>query len=91
MKVLKNHVQNFACLGACMAKGYLKDKCIGFVTEYIQKFEFTQRCVWNDEEYSDAEEVLQGAGKPYVLSVALQDIAHEYVLMNASVMEDFYG
>ena len=41
MKVLKNHVRNFARSEACMAEGYLKDKSIGFVTEYFQGFEHT--------------------------------------------------
>ena len=41
MKVLKNHVSNMSCPEACMAEGYLKDECIGFVTEYLQQFEPT--------------------------------------------------
>jgi hypothetical protein len=33
--------------------------------------------VWDaDEEFGEAEEVLEGAGKPYVMSAALQDAAH---------------
>ena len=36
MKVLKNHVRNFARPEACMAKGYVKDECIGFVTEHLK-------------------------------------------------------
>jgi hypothetical protein len=28
---------------ASMAEGYLKDKCIGFVTEYLQRFEVVHR------------------------------------------------
>ena len=35
MKVLKNHVRNMACPEACMVEGYLKDECIGFITEYL--------------------------------------------------------
>lgn len=92
MKVLKNHVRNLARPEACMAEGYLKDECIGFITEYLHGFEHTQRRVWDeDEEYGDAEEVLQGAGKPYVMSANLRDIAHEYVLMNSAIMEDLYA
>ena len=89
MKVLKNHVRNMACPKACMAEGYLKDECIGFITEYLQKFEPTQRRVWDeDEEFGDAEEVLQGVGKLYLMSTELQDVAHQYVLMNISSMQD---
>ena len=59
MKVLKNHVRNFARPESCMGEGYLKDECIGFVTEHLKSFEHTQRLVWDeDEEYRDAEEVL---------------------------------
>ena len=68
MKVLKNHIRNMARPKACMAEGYLKDECIGFITEYLQRFEPTQRRVWDgDEEFGNAEEVLQGAGKPYLI------------------------
>ncbi len=92
MKVLKNHVRNMARPEACMAEGYLKDECLGFITEYLQRFEPTQRRVWDeDEEYGDAEEVLQGAGRPYVMSAELRDIAHQYVLSNVAIMEDFHS
>ncbi len=74
-----------------MAEGYLKDECIGFVTEYLQRFEHSHRRVWDeDKEYGDAEEVLQGGGKEFVMTPAMRDVAHEYVLSNASVMEVFY-
>jgi len=59
---------------------------------YLHRFEFMQRHVWNkDEEDKDAKEVLQGTWKPYVMRAALQDIAHKYVLGNATIMEDFYA
>jgi hypothetical protein len=91
MKVLKNHVRNMARPEACMAEGYLKDECIGFITEYLHRFEGTQRRVWDeDEEYGDAEEVLQGAGKPYVMSPEMRVVAHQYVLSNASAMQDLF-
>lgn len=91
MKVLKNHVRNMARPEACMAEGYMKDECIGFITEYLHRFEGTQRRVWDeDEEYGDAEEVLQGAGKPYVMNPEMVTVAHQYVLSNASAMQDLY-
>jgi hypothetical protein len=43
--------------------------------------------VWDAEEYGDAEEVLEGVGKPCVMSAALQDVAYHYVLTNVSVMQ----
>jgi hypothetical protein len=39
------------------------------------------------EEYGDVEEVLEGAGRPYVLTAALRDIAHKYVLRNVAAMQ----
>ena len=91
MKVLKSHVRNMARPEACMAEGFLKDECIGLVTEYLQRFEPTERRVWDaDEEYGETEEVLQGAGRPYVMSPALCNVAHQYVLSNVCAMEDLH-
>jgi hypothetical protein len=76
-KTLKNYVRNMARPEASMAEGYLKDECIGFITEYLQRFDVVQRRVWDaDEEYGDAEVVLEGAGKSYVMSAAQCDVAH---------------
>jgi hypothetical protein len=88
MKTLKDYVWNMARLEASMAEGYLKDECIGFITDYLQRFDVVQRRVWDaEEEYSDAEEVLEGAGKPYIMSAAQRDVAHKYVLENAATMQ----
>ena len=47
--------------------------------------------MWDeDEEYGDAEEVLQGAGRPYVMTPEFRDVAHQYVLSNASAMQDLF-
>jgi hypothetical protein len=35
MKTLKEYVWNMARSKASMAEGYIKDKCIGFVIEYL--------------------------------------------------------
>ena len=35
MKILKAYVRNMTRLEVSIAKGYLKDKCIGFMTEYL--------------------------------------------------------
>jgi hypothetical protein len=91
MKVLKNYMRNMARPKACMAEGYLKDECIGFIIEYLQRFEATQRCMWDeDEEYNDALKVLQGAGKAYIMTPKFCDMAHYYVLTNIFVMHDLY-
>jgi len=72
MKVLKNHIRNMAQPEACVAEGYLKDECIGLIIKYLHEFEAMQRCVWNeDKEYNNAEDILQGGGKSYMLSLEL--------------------
>jgi hypothetical protein len=91
MKTLKGYVRNMARPEASMAEGYLKDECLGFVIEYLQRFDVVHRRVWDaEEEYGDAEEVLEGTGKPYLMTPELRDIAHEYVLRNISVMQPLY-
>jgi hypothetical protein len=88
MKTLKGYVRNMARLEASMAEGYVKDECIGFVTEYLQRFDATQRRVWDaDEEYGDVEEVLEGAGRLYMMTPELRDRAHQYVLRNIGVLQ----
>jgi hypothetical protein len=88
MKTLKAYVRNMARPKASMVEGYLKDKCIGFVTEYRQRFDVVQQRVWDaDEEYGDAKEVLEGAGRPYVMTPALQDLGHQYTLTNVAIMQ----
>jgi hypothetical protein len=91
MKTLKGYVRNMARPEASMAEGYLKDECLGFVTEYLQRFDVVHRRVWDaEEEYGDAEEVLEGVGKLYLMTPELRDVAHEYVLRNISVMQPLY-
>ena len=88
MKTLKEYVRNMARPEACMAEGYVRDECLGFITEYLQRFGVVDRRVWDaDEEYGDAEEVLEGAGSKYMMSAALRDLAHQYALSNLSLME----
>jgi hypothetical protein len=91
MKALKGYVWNMPWPEAYMAEGYLKDECVGFVMEYLQRFDVVHRWVWDaEEEYGDAEEVVEGAGKPYMLSPELRDLTHQYVLTNISGMQPLY-
>jgi hypothetical protein len=88
MKTLKGYVRNMARPEASMAEGYVKEECIGFVTEYLQRFDVVHRRVWDaNEEYGDVEEALEGAGKPYEMTATLRDIAHQYVLQNVAIMQ----
>jgi hypothetical protein len=51
--------------------------CLGFITKYLQRFDVVHRRVWDaEEEYGDVEEVLEGARKPYLMTLELQDVAH---------------
>jgi hypothetical protein len=50
MKTLKGYVRNMARPEASMAEGYLKDECLGFIIEYLQRFDVVHRRVWNAEE-----------------------------------------
>jgi hypothetical protein len=91
MKTLKHYVRNLARPEACMAEGYARDECLGFITEYLHKFEVVDRRVWDaDEEYGDAEEVLEGAGTKYLMTAALRDAAHQYALTNLSLMAPWH-
>jgi hypothetical protein len=91
MKTLKGYVRNMARPEPSMAEGYLKDECLGFVTEYLQRFDVVHKRVWDvEEEYGDVEEVLEGAGKPYLITAELCDVAHQYVLCNISMMQPLY-
>ena len=88
MKTLKGYVRNMARPEASMVEGYIKDECIGFITKYLQRFDIVHMRVWDvDKEYRVVEETLEDARKPYVLSSALRDIAHKYVLQNVAVMD----
>jgi hypothetical protein len=91
MKTLKHYVRNMARPEASMAEGYVKDECLGFITEYMQRFEVVDRRVWDaDEEYGDAEEVLEGAGTSFIMSPPLRELAHQYVLTNISLLEPWH-
>jgi hypothetical protein len=53
--------------------------------------EVVDRRVWDaDEEYGDAEEVLEGAGTSFIMSPPLREIAHQYVLTNISLLEPWH-
>lgn len=87
MKAFKLYVRNMARLEASMAKGYVRDDCLGFITEYLQRFDVMKEQVWDvDEEEGDAGEVLEEVGKKFHMTPTLHDLAHEYVLTNMSVM-----
>jgi hypothetical protein len=74
-----------------MAEGYVKEECIGFITEYLERFDTIHKRVWDaEEEYGDVEKVLKGAGRPYVMTLGMRDLAHQYVLINTTIMQPRY-
>jgi hypothetical protein len=38
MKTLKLYVRNMAWPEASMVEGYIQDECLGFITEYLHRF-----------------------------------------------------
>jgi hypothetical protein len=48
MKFLKDYVPTKACPEGSMAEGYVRDKTLGFCTEYMSRFSATRRHVWNN-------------------------------------------
>ena len=91
MKTLKGYVRNMARPEASMVERYLKDECLGFVIEYLQRFDVVHRQVWDaEEDYGDAKEVLEGVGKSYLMTAELRNVAHQNVLCNIFMMQPLY-
>lgn len=88
MKLLKGHVRTYYKPEASMAKGYIKDETLGFLTEYIAEYDHVKTRVWNsDEEEGVIGEVLEGVATTKNLSRPIRDLAHEFVLHNTVLME----
>jgi hypothetical protein len=71
---------------------YIQDECLGFITEYLQKFDIVESRIWVvDEENGDVGEVLEGVGTKFHMSPTLHDLAHQYVLTNITIMTPWTG
>ncbi len=87
MKVLKGYVCSMARPKGLMAKSYVLEETLGFVTEYFQEFEHVFKRAWDvKKEEGVSGEVLEGAPTKFVFSPILQDLAHDYVLTNTKIM-----
>jgi hypothetical protein len=87
LKMFKTYVRNRACPEASMAEGYFYDETIGFVTKYMQDSLNVRHQIWDgNEEEGVCSEVLEGARIKFILDSGCRDLAHQYVLMNASSM-----
>lgn len=61
---------------------------MGFVIECMQRFKVVERHVSKvEEEYSDAEDVLEGSDTNFVLIGILKDEARIYVLKNKGAIQ----
>jgi hypothetical protein len=86
-KVLKGYVQCMRQLEGCMAESYTMEESTGFLKEYMQKFMPISPRMWDvEEKKAISGEVLEGARKLVDLGQVLQDVAHQYVLINTSTM-----
>ncbi len=87
LKMFKTYVRNRVHLEASMAKGYLYDETIGFVPKYMQDFSDVQHQIWDaNKEEGGCNEVLEDVGIKFILDSGCWDLAHQYVLTNASCM-----
>ena len=68
---------------------------LGFRSEHsteLGKLTYMDTRRWlphDDEEYGDAEEVLE-AGTTFIMTQALRDLAHQYVLTNISFLDPWH-
>lgn len=47
-----------------MVEGYIHDECLGFIAEYVHRFDVVEQQVWDvNEEDRDAGEMSKGVGK----------------------------
>jgi hypothetical protein len=75
-----------------MVESYLQDECLGFIIEYLQKFDIVKRHIWGvNEKKGDVGEVLEGVGTKFHMSPTLHDLAHQYVLTNIAIMTPWIG
>ncbi len=73
-----------------MAEGYTVVEAQGFCTEYMQEFKGSTRRVWDDKEDPTMyDEILEGSGRVRHLSFELRQWIHEFVVNNASPLENW--
>jgi hypothetical protein len=73
MKMLKDYVRTYARPEASIVEGCVMSETLGYYTEYMQRFEGSNRRVWDDkEEQVMNDEVVQGSGWPRPMSEELR-------------------
>jgi hypothetical protein len=63
MKDLKGYVINMCKPKGCMVEGHVFNETLGLCTKYMQTFDATKRCIWDDNEEGMVGEVLKGVPK----------------------------
>ena len=90
-KGLKSFVQNLAKPEGSIAQGYQVEEALGFVTEYMSSYAPRTRRVWDDkEDPSMNDEILEGKGKPQMLSNQLRQWLYDFVCDNAEILEPYH-
>ena len=83
-------MRNLAKLEGSIAQGYQTEQALGFITKYMSEYNITSRRVWDDKEKpSMVDEILEGKGKPKMLTEAMRNAMHDFVLDNAAHMETY--
>jgi hypothetical protein len=89
-KTVKGYVRNLAKPEGSIAQGYQVEHALGFIIEYMSEYNVTTRRVWDDkEELSMVDEILDGKGKPKLLSEELRNAMHDFVLDNSAHVEPY--
>ena len=89
-KTVKGYVRNLAKPEGSIAQGYQVEQALGFITKYMSEYSVTTRRVWDDkEEPSMVDEILEGKGKPKLLSEELRSAMHDFVLDNSAHVEPY--
>lgn len=86
MKVLKVHVHSMAWLEGSMVEGYVLDKTLEFVINYLHEFEHVSKRIWDAKEKGVFGKVLKGVCSKFVLRPILKDLAYKYVLTNTKII-----
>jgi hypothetical protein len=74
-----------------MVEGYIWDECLSFIIKYLQRSEVVQWHIWDvKEEKGDVGEVLEGIGQKFMMTPALCDLTHQYVLTNITLMSPWF-
>ena len=88
LKTLKGYVRNRVRPKASMAEGYAIDEALGFAHSTSKTYFITSRRVWDDKEDPTInDEILEGVGRPRILTPRIRNWIHEFVMNNVAPLE----